>query len=69
MPQHRFPPPWSVEEPDPKLGRQCYIVHDAKGRRWRLAVEIKELAAPGVPINRFWWFRSIPTLPGSYVQP
>ena len=28
----RFPPPWSVEEPDPKLGRQwCYIVRDANG--------------------------------------
>ena len=29
----RFPPPWSVEEPDPKLARQwCYIVRDANGR-------------------------------------
>ena len=29
---HRFPPPWSVEEPDPKLARQwCYIVRDADG--------------------------------------
>jgi hypothetical protein len=28
----RFPPPWSVEEPDPKLARQwCYIVRDANG--------------------------------------
>jgi hypothetical protein len=25
----RFPPPWSVEGPNPKLGRQCFIVHDA----------------------------------------
>jgi hypothetical protein len=32
MPEHRFPPPWSVEEPDPKLDRQwCYIVRDANG--------------------------------------
>ena len=32
MPERRFPPPWSVEEPDPKLGRQwCYIVRDANG--------------------------------------
>ena len=32
MPQRRFPPPWSVEEPDPKLARQwCYIVRDANG--------------------------------------
>jgi hypothetical protein len=29
----RFPPPWSVEEPDPKLARQwCYIVRDANGQ-------------------------------------
>ena len=28
----RFPLPWSVEEPDPKLARQwCYIVRDANG--------------------------------------
>ena len=25
----RFPPPWSVEEPDPKLDRQRFIVRDA----------------------------------------
>ena len=29
MPERRFPPPWSVEEPDPKLDRQCFIVRDA----------------------------------------
>jgi hypothetical protein len=28
----RFPPPWSVEEPDPKLDRQCFIVRDANGQ-------------------------------------
>jgi hypothetical protein len=28
----RFPPPWSIEEPDPKLGRQCFIVRDANGQ-------------------------------------
>jgi hypothetical protein len=28
MPQHRFPPPWSVEEPDQKLDRWCFIVRD-----------------------------------------
>jgi len=27
----RFPPPWSVEQPDPKLERQCYIIRDADG--------------------------------------
>jgi hypothetical protein len=28
----RFPPPWSVEQPDPELERQCYIVRDANGQ-------------------------------------
>ena len=28
----RFPPPWSVEEPDPKLDRSCFIVRDANGQ-------------------------------------
>jgi hypothetical protein len=27
----RFPPPWSVDDPDPKLGHSCYIVRDANG--------------------------------------
>ena len=27
----RFPPPWSVEDPDPKLERQCFIVRDHNG--------------------------------------
>jgi hypothetical protein len=27
----RFPPPWSVDDPDRKLGQTCYIVHDANG--------------------------------------
>jgi hypothetical protein len=27
----RFPPPWSVEEPDQKLDRRCFIVRDANG--------------------------------------
>jgi hypothetical protein len=25
------PPPWSVEETDPKLDRRCFIVRDANG--------------------------------------
>ena len=29
---HRFPPPWSVGEPDPKLDRQCFIVPDHNGQ-------------------------------------
>jgi hypothetical protein len=28
--ERRFPPPWSVEEPD-KLDRRCFIVRDANG--------------------------------------
>jgi hypothetical protein len=32
MPERRFPPPWSVEEPDPKLDRRCFIVRDANGQ-------------------------------------
>ena len=27
--QRRFPPPWSVDVPDMKLGQDCYIVRDA----------------------------------------
>jgi hypothetical protein len=29
--QRRFPPPWSVEEPD-KLDRRCFIVRDGNGQ-------------------------------------
>ena len=29
-PRH-FPPPWSVDDPDTKLGQDCYIVRDADG--------------------------------------
>jgi hypothetical protein len=28
--QRRFPPPWSVDDPDSKLGQDCFIVRDAK---------------------------------------
>jgi hypothetical protein len=31
MPRH-FQPPWSVEEPDPKLDRQCFIIRDGNGQ-------------------------------------
>jgi hypothetical protein len=27
----RFPPPWSVDDPDMKLGQDCFIVRDADG--------------------------------------
>jgi hypothetical protein len=26
------PPPWSVDDPDPKLGRQCFIVRGHNGQ-------------------------------------
>jgi hypothetical protein len=32
----RFPPPWSVDDPDMKLGQDCFIVRDASGPRLRL---------------------------------
>ncbi len=28
----RFPPPWSVDDPDMKLGQECYIARDANGQ-------------------------------------
>ena len=31
MPERRFPPPWSVDDPDKKLGQDCYVVRDANG--------------------------------------
>jgi hypothetical protein len=32
MPEaRRFPPPWSVDDPDMKLGQDCYVVRDANG--------------------------------------
>ena len=27
----RFPPPWSVDDPDMKLGQECFILRDADG--------------------------------------
>ncbi len=29
--QRLFPPPWSVDDPDMKLGQDCFIVRDANG--------------------------------------
>jgi len=31
MPDRRFPPLWSVDDPDMKLGQDCFIVRDANG--------------------------------------
>jgi hypothetical protein len=30
-PERRFPPSWSVDDPDKKLGQDCFIVRDANG--------------------------------------
>jgi hypothetical protein len=30
--KRRFPPPWSVDDPDTKLGQDCFIVRDANGQ-------------------------------------
>ena len=32
VPQRRSPPPWSVDDPDTKLGQDCFIVRDANGQ-------------------------------------
>jgi hypothetical protein len=45
MTPRRFPPPWSVEEPD-KLDRRCFIIRDANGHALatrRIAVNIAKL--------------------------
>ncbi len=31
MSERHFPPPWSVDDPDTKLGQTCYIVRDSDG--------------------------------------
>jgi hypothetical protein len=31
MTDRRFPPPWSVDDPETKLGQTCFIVRDANG--------------------------------------
>jgi hypothetical protein len=31
MPERRFPSPWSVDDPDMKLGQECFIVRDHNG--------------------------------------
>jgi hypothetical protein len=32
QPDRHFPPPWTVEETDPKLDRRCFIVRDHNGQ-------------------------------------
>jgi len=43
----RFPPPWSVDDPDMKLGQECYIIRDANGRSALGGELIYRLRAPG----------------------
>jgi hypothetical protein len=31
-PERRFPPPWSVDDPDMKLGQDCFIIRDRNGQ-------------------------------------
>ena len=31
MTERRFPPPCSADDPDTKMGQDCYIVRDANG--------------------------------------
>ena len=31
MSSRRFPPPWSVDDPNMKLGQDCFIVRDRNG--------------------------------------
>jgi hypothetical protein len=44
MPERRFPPPWSVEDPDPQLERQCFIIRDHS--HVYLGRGLRKLAAP-----------------------
>jgi hypothetical protein len=38
MPEHRLPPPWSVDEADSKLDRRSFIVRDANGQALALCL-------------------------------
>ncbi len=38
MPERRFPPPWSADDPETKLGQDCFIVRDATVTRWRMSI-------------------------------
>jgi hypothetical protein len=42
MPARRFPPPWSVEDPDMKLGQDCFIVRDTNGHALPFATRAKK---------------------------
>jgi hypothetical protein len=64
MADRRFPPPWSVDNPDMKLGQDCFIVRDADGPGARLmqaparakwcGVGLSEASLPGRQCVLFW---------------
>jgi hypothetical protein len=43
--QRRFPPPWSVDDPDMKLGQTCYIVRHSNGHVLAYVFENEPAAA------------------------
>jgi len=45
-PRNRFPPPWTVDEPD-KLDRRCFIVRDGNGQALAYVYFEGELGARG----------------------
>jgi hypothetical protein len=47
LPARRFPPPWSVDDPDTKLGQDCNIVRDAG--LLRLAIGLRRIIAQADP--------------------
>ncbi len=42
MAPRRFPPPWSVDDSDRKLGQSCFIVRDTNGQA-RLPMSISTM--------------------------
>ena len=50
----RFPPPWSVDDPDKKLGQDCFIVRDANGQALAYVYFEGEAGTPFPPFERPW---------------
>jgi hypothetical protein len=47
----RFPPPWSVDEPNLKLDRHCSIVRDANGHALTYVYFDDERSSTAAPIG------------------